>query len=85
MVLMGVMFGVFLVFGLFLGGWFIDLIFWCWVFWINLLFGVVVWIVCFFVFKFFKYELVVKIDWFGLIFMDVGVVVIVLFVIWGGF
>ncbi|MDU7428328.1 MAG: MDR family MFS transporter [Actinomyces urogenitalis] len=81
---MGAMFGIASILGPIVGGWLTDSVSWHWVFWVNLPLGVVAWIAVWAVLKLPAHKLTAKIDWLGLVLMNLGAVLIVLVATFGG-
>ncbi|MCI2003119.1 MAG: MFS transporter [Ancrocorticia sp.] len=81
---MGAMFGVASVLGPLVGGWLTDSVSWHWVFWINLPLGIAAWIMIVAFMKLPVHKVKAKVDWLGLILLDVGAVTLVLLATWGG-
>ncbi len=78
------MFGIASVLGPLIGGWLTDTVSWHAVFWVNLPLGILVWIAIFVAVKLPSHPLQAKVDWVGLVLLDVGAIAVVLLATWAG-
>jgi len=78
------MFGIASVLGPLIGGWLTDTVSWHAVFWVNIPLGVLAWIAIFVVMKLPSHQLQAKVDWGGLVLLDIGAIAVVLLATWAG-
>lgn len=82
--LFGGVFGLVMVIGLLIGGFLVQYVFWCWIFYINLLFGLFVLLVIGVVFYSSNKCSQYQIDWLGVIYFSMVLLCIILFILEGG-